>query len=171
MFPHGVLDVSACQKWVKRSRRRSESNSFFSLFRVYLVLSVFFWLSLFSSLERVANTSDSGKLVKELGYKFERSDSHKRLIADKISLSLTTISKRLLKSMTLKKCEQCTKTIDDFFWNVEVWAVQKDVKLVNVVKSCQTSYSVFSIYLQKSASIQPRTSRSKFAATSIPPRV
>ena len=43
--------------------------------------------------------------------------------------------------------------------------MQKDVKLVNVVKSCQTSYSVFSIYLQKSASIQPRTSRSKFADT------
>ena len=41
--------------------------------------------------------------------------------------------------------------------SIEVWAVQKYVNLVDLVKSFPTS-----IYLQKSASIQPRTSLSKF---------
>ena len=44
-----------------------------------------------------------------------------------------------------------------FGWNFEIWAVQKYVNLVDLVKSFPTS-----IYLQKSASIQPRTSLSKF---------
>ena len=44
-----------------------------------------------------------------------------------------------------------------FGWNFEIWAVQKYVNLVDLVKSFLTS-----IYLQTSASIQPRTSRSKF---------
>ena len=49
------------------------------------------------------------------------------------------------------------------FWNIEVWAVQKHVNLVDLVKSFPTNIQyllLFSIYLQKSASIQPRTSLS-----------
>ena len=42
-------------------------------------------------------------------------------------------------------------------WNFEVWAVQKYANLVDRVKSFPTS-----IYLQKLASIQPRTSLWKF---------
>ena len=44
-----------------------------------------------------------------------------------------------------------------FGWNFEIWAVQRYVNLVDLVKSFPTS-----IFLQKSASIQPRTSLSKF---------
>ena len=44
-----------------------------------------------------------------------------------------------------------------FGWNFEIWAVQNYVNLVDRVKSFPTS-----IYLQKSASIEPRTSLSKF---------
>ena len=44
-----------------------------------------------------------------------------------------------------------------FCWQVEVWAVQKYVNLVDLVKCLPAS-----IYLQKSASIQPRRSLSKF---------
>ena len=47
--------------------------------------------------------------------------------------------------------------VDEFDWNLEVWAMQKYANLVDLVKSFPTS-----IYLQKSASIQPRTSLSKF---------
>ena len=50
--------------------------------------------------------------------------------------------------------------LTSFGWNFEIWAVQKYVLLINLVdlvKSFQTR-----IYLQKSASIQPRTSPSKF---------
>ena len=42
-------------------------------------------------------------------------------------------------------------------WNFEIWAVQKYINLVDLVKSFPTR-----IYLQKSASIQTRTSLSKF---------
>ena len=49
------------------------------------------------------------------------------------------------------------KMLTIFGWNFEIWAVQKYVNLVDLVKSFPTS-----IYLQKSASIQPRTSLSKF---------
>ena len=49
------------------------------------------------------------------------------------------------------------KSLTIFDWNFEVWAVQKYANLVDRVKSFPTS-----IYLQKSASIQPRTSLSKF---------
>ena len=48
------------------------------------------------------------------------------------------------------------KMLTIFDWNFEVWAVQKYANLVDRVKSFPTS-----IYLQKSASIQPRTSLSK----------
>ena len=48
------------------------------------------------------------------------------------------------------------KSLTIFYWNFEVWAVQKYANLVDRVKSFPTS-----IYLQKSASIQPRTSLSK----------
>ena len=44
------------------------------------------------------------------------------------------------------------------FWNIEVWAVQKHVNLVDLVKSFPTN-----IYLQNLASIQKRTSPVKFA--------
>ena len=44
-----------------------------------------------------------------------------------------------------------------FAWNFEIWAVQEYVNLVDRVKNFPTS-----IYLQKSASIQPRTGLSKF---------
>ena len=47
--------------------------------------------------------------------------------------------------------------LSHFVWIFYVWAVQKYVNLVDLVKSFPTS-----IYLQKSASIQPRTSLSKF---------
>ena len=49
------------------------------------------------------------------------------------------------------------KQNDEICWNIEVWAVQKHVNLVDLVKSFPTN-----IYLQKSASIQPRTSLLKF---------
>ena len=49
------------------------------------------------------------------------------------------------------------KMLTIFGWNFEIWAVQKYVNLVDLVKSFPAS-----IYLQKSASIQPRTSLSKF---------
>ena len=52
------------------------------------------------------------------------------------------------------------KNLTKIFWNIEVWAVQTHVNLVDLVKSFSTN-----IYLQKLASIQPRTSRSKFADT------
>jgi len=54
----------------------------------------------------------------------------------------------------LKFCEQMPKFVTKFSWNIEVWAVQKHVnQFVDLVKSFPTN-----IYLQKSASIQPRTS-------------
>ena len=43
-----------------------------------------------------------------------------------------------------------------FGWNFEIWAVQRYVHLVDLVKRFPTN-----IYLQKSASIQPRTSPAK----------
>ena len=49
------------------------------------------------------------------------------------------------------------KLLAIFCWNFEIRAVQKHVNLVDLVKSFPTN-----IYLQKSASIQPRTSLSKF---------
>ena len=48
------------------------------------------------------------------------------------------------------------KMLTIFGWNFEIWAVQKYINLVDLVKSFPTS-----IYFQKSASIQPRTSRLK----------
>ena len=56
------------------------------------------------------------------------------------------------------------KSLPKIFWNIEVWAVQKHVNLVDIVKSSLTN-----IFLQTSASIKPRTSRSKFADTYLPP--
>ena len=50
------------------------------------------------------------------------------------------------------------KMLTIFGWNFEIWAVQKYVNILYLVKSFPTS-----IYLQKSASIQPRTSLSEFA--------
>ena len=54
------------------------------------------------------------------------------------------------------------KSLTIFYWNFEVWAVQKYANLVDRVKSFPTS-----IYLQKSASIQPRTSLSKLHVNSL----
>ena len=50
------------------------------------------------------------------------------------------------------------KSLTKKFWNIEVWAVQKHVILVDLVKSFPTN-----IYLQNLASIQKRTSPAKFA--------
>ena len=49
------------------------------------------------------------------------------------------------------------KILTIFGWNFEVWAVQRYVDLVDLVKTFPTN-----IYLQRSASIQPRMSLSKF---------
>ena len=49
------------------------------------------------------------------------------------------------------------KKLTNICWNIEVWAVQKHVNLVDLVKSFPTS-----IYLQNLASVQQRTSLSKF---------
>ena len=55
--------------------------------------------------------------------------------------------------------------LDEKLLNLNVWALQKYVNLVDLVKSFPTS-----ICLQKSASIQPRTSLSKFADSyTLPP--
>ena len=48
-------------------------------------------------------------------------------------------------------------TLPNFFWNIEVWAVQKHVNLVDLVESFPTD-----IYLQILASTQQRTSLTKF---------
>ena len=50
------------------------------------------------------------------------------------------------------------KVLTKNFWNIEVWAVQKHVNLVDLVKSFPTN-----IFLQNLASIQKRTSPVKFA--------
>ena len=50
------------------------------------------------------------------------------------------------------------KSLTKIFWNIEVWAVQKHVNLVDLVKSFPTN-----IFLQNLASIQKRTSPVKFA--------
>ena len=54
-------------------------------------------------------------------------------------------------------CQKMRKKLTKHFWNIEVWAVQKHVNLVDLVKSFPTH-----IYLQNLASIQPRTSPLKF---------
>ena len=51
------------------------------------------------------------------------------------------------------------KTLTKLCWNIEVWAVQKHANLVDLVKSFPPN-----IYLQNLASIQPRTSLSKFVS-------
>ena len=50
------------------------------------------------------------------------------------------------------------KSFTKIFWNIEVWAVQKHVNLVDLVKSFPTNS-----FLQNLASIQRRTSPLKFA--------
>ena len=50
------------------------------------------------------------------------------------------------------------KRLTTIFWNIEVWAVQKHVNLVDLVKSFPTN-----IFLQNLASIQKRTGPVKFA--------
>ena len=57
--------------------------------------------------------------------------------------------------------EKCEKNLTNFCWNIEVWAVQKHVNPVDLVKSFPTS-----IYLQTLASIQPSTSLLKFISSS-----
>ena len=52
---------------------------------------------------------------------------------------------------------QVYQNYDAFFADFFIWAVQKYVYLVDLVKSFPTN-----IYLQKLASMQPRTSLSKF---------
>ena len=66
--------------------------------------------------------------------------------------NLTQTTRKIGNSIFIRE-----KMLTIFGWNVEIWAVQKYVNLVDLVKSFPMS-----IYLQKSASIQPRTSLSKF---------
>ena len=54
--------------------------------------------------------------------------------------------------------EKCENVWRLFFWNFEVWAVQKHVNLVDIGKSFPTN-----IFLQNLASIQKRTSPIEFA--------
>ena len=59
----------------------------------------------------------------------------------------------------LKFMKMSPKFATKICWIFEVGEVQRNINLVDLAKSFQTS-----IYLQKSASIQPRTSRSKFGS-------
>ena len=52
----------------------------------------------------------------------------------------------------VKCCRKMRKSLTKMFWNIEVWAVQKHVNLVDLVKSFPTK-----IFLQNLASIQQRT--------------
>ena len=61
------------------------------------------------------------------------------------------------KKWTSKQFLKMPKKSTKFCWNIVVWAVQKHVSLVDLVKSFPTN-----IYLQKLASRQPRTSLPKF---------
>ena len=49
------------------------------------------------------------------------------------------------------------KSLTNIFWNIEIWAVQKHVDIVDLVKSFPKN-----ILLQNLASIQKRTSPLKF---------
>ena len=75
-------------------------------------------------------------------------------ISSKIRRKSTKFNTKMKKSKINLFIREKMLTI--FGWNFEIWAVQKYVNLVDLVKSFPTS-----IYLQKSASIQPRTSLSK----------
>ena len=67
--------------------------------------------------------------------------------------------KRIQKYRIFAKfCRKMRDFLTNMFWNIEVWAVQKHVNLVDLVKGFPTN-----IYLQNLASIQPRTSPVKFA--------
>ena len=57
-----------------------------------------------------------------------------------------------------KVCRKMRKSLTKLFWNYEIWAVQRHVNLVDLVKSFPTH-----ILLQNLASIQPITSPFKFA--------
>ena len=66
--------------------------------------------------------------------------------------------KRIQKQRIFAKfCQKMRKSLTKIFWNIEVWAVQKHVNLVDLVKSFPTN-----IYLQNLASTQKRTSPVKF---------
>ena len=57
-----------------------------------------------------------------------------------------------------KFCRKMRNSLTEFWRNIEVWAVQKHVNLVDLVKRFPTN-----IFLQNLASIQERTSPIKFA--------
>ena len=65
---------------------------------------------------------------------------------------------KITKFANFKFCRKMRKRLTNFFWNIEVSAVQKHVNLVDLVKSFPTN-----IFLQNLASIQKRTSPIKFA--------
>ena len=82
----------------------------------------------------------------------------------------TTIAKDKWRfESKVQKCENVWRILAEFFGSERyksIPKVQKYANLVDLVKSFQTSISytiVFFIYLQKVASIQPRTGLSKFA--------
>ena len=60
-------------------------------------------------------------------------------------------------SIFVKFCRKMRNSLTKKFWNIEVWAVQKHVNLVDLVKSFPTN-----IFLQNLASIQKRPSPLKF---------
>ena len=95
-------------------------------------------------------TSFFSGICREIRAKFHK-NSQKKIKMQK----LTQTMKKFRKSETHFSFAKKMLTI--FGWNFEIWAVQKYVNLVDLGESFPTS-----IYLQKSASIQPRTSPSKF---------
>ena len=70
------------------------------------------------------------------------------------SQNFSQTSSTFFRQLKNKFCWKMRKSLTKICWNIEVWAVQKHVNRVDLVKSFPTN-----IYLQKSASIQPRTSR------------
>ena len=78
---------------------------------------------------------------------------------DKISSNSDQNSMNIFRKWVnfAKFCRKMRKSLTNIFWNIEVWAVQKHVNLVDLVKSFPTN-----IFLQNLASIQKRMSLIKF---------
>ena len=82
-----------------------------------------------------------------------------QLLAQALSVIWAKITEKKYKKMNFCKIfQKMRKTLTKNFWNIEVWAEQKHVNRVALVKSFPTD-----IYLQNLASIQKRTSPVKFA--------
>ena len=85
-----------------------------------------------------------------------------REIPIKIGMKIDEIYKKIVnfRSKITKIFEKSPKNIDEFSEFFEFGAVQRIANLVDLEKRCKMSTS---IWLQKSALIQPRTSSPKFA--------